>query len=130
DHGARLAWATVDIVADAELAILRVVAQYLRAGLDSPQWAQIKLAELQMLRATVLRDLAQVDAALAKEIGRVIQVAYTEGQALAVVDLEALGARPVLPPSQLAAVATIAQDVSARVTGLAPRILRTVTDAY
>lgn len=130
DLGARLAFEAVEIVATAELQILRTIARRLAAGLDAPGWAETKLAELQLLRAQLTRELAAMDAQLAAAVNDAIRRGYGRGQAMAVADLDRLALSVALPPAQMAAVTTIAADVAARVTGLAPRVLRTVTDAY
>lgn len=130
DHGARLAYESVEVVAEAELAVLRIVARYLKAGMDSPEWARIKLAELQMLRAALTRELAGLDTALTRAVNGAVQQAYSDGQALAVADLDLAGVRPVLPAAQIAAVKAIAEDVTTRVSGLSTRVLRQAADAY
>lgn len=130
DHGARLAATSVDVVAAAELEILRTISRALSQGADAPEWARIKLAELRMLRARWARDLAAMEAGLVAEAGSAVRVAYTDGQALAVGDLDQAGARPSLPPAQLAAVQTIVADLNANLAGVATRALRSVTDAY
>lgn len=130
DHGARLAATAVEVVAAAELEMLRLVARRLADGLDAPAWAQAKLAELQMLRAQLQRDLAAMDASLTRAVGDVVHQAYTEGQAIAVADLDIAGARPSLPPAQVASIQIIAADLNAHLAGVAPRALRSLTDAY
>lgn len=130
DDGARLAFEAVELVTAAELAVLRAVAERLRAGMDAPGWAASKLAELQLLRAGLARDLAAMDVALAAQVTSTLRSAYRNGQALAVADLDDVSVRPVLPPARWAAVETLAADVGSRVTGHAPRVLRAVTDAY
>lgn len=130
DHGARLAYASVELVAAAELEILRVVARYLRAGIDAPDWAIRKRAELRMLRQVLARDLEGIDASLARQVEQTMERAYTEGQAWAVGDLDAAAAPVALPPAQMAAVQALAADIVARTVGLTPRVLRQVADAY
>ncbi|WP_240200849.1 phage minor capsid protein [Cellulosimicrobium cellulans] len=130
DHGARLAATSVDVVTAAELEILRRISRALSRGADAPAWARVKLAELQMLRARWARDLAAMEAGLVAEAGSAVRVAYQDGQALAVGDLDQSGARPNLPPAQLAAVQTIVADLNAGLAGVATRALRSVTDAY
>ena len=130
DDGARLAFETVEIVTTAELRILRIIAERLRGGGDSPRWAEQKLAELQFVRATLNRDLRGLDRELAAQVDATITKAYRHGQALAVADLDDFAQGIQLPPAQARAVRLIAADVTTRVTGLTPKILRTVMDAY
>lgn len=130
DFGARLAFETVEIVTTAELRLLRLIAERLRKGLDSPQWAETKLAELQFVRATLNRELRDLDGALAAQIDATITKAYRNGQALAVADLDDFTMTIALPPARAAAIRIIANDIITRVTDLPPRVLRNVMDAY
>lgn len=130
DHGARLAWQVVDVIAEAEISLLRQIASRLAAGAEASEWAQAKLAELQMIRARLVHELAEMDATLAAQVNETMRQAYTTGQAMAVADLDAAGITPALPPAQMLAVQAIAADVITRVTGLAPRVLRSVSDVY
>lgn len=130
DHGARLTRGLVDQVVAAELVMLRRVRTALKRGIDAPEWVTIKLAELQTVRARLLRDLADLDVALAAGIEDAVRQAYTVGQAAAIGDLDDARIRPALPAGQFAAVQTIAADVIATTQGLAPAALRAVTDAY
>jgi len=76
-----------DLYAEAELALVRIVARYLARGLDSPDWAQQRLAQVGALR----RAAGQVVAALAVdgpvEVRRAVAAAYRSGNAAAVADL-------------------------------------------
>ncbi|QIK82995.1 phage minor capsid protein [Sanguibacter sp. HDW7] len=130
DTAARLAYEAVEIVAGAEVAVLRAVARRLREGRDAAGWQTAKLSQLALLRAEVARDLAALDADLARVVNATISRAYSLGQALAVGDLDDLGIAPRLPDAQWAAVTRIAHDVSSTVTGLTPVVLRTVADVY
>lgn len=130
DTAARLAYEAVEIVANAELAVLRAIARRLRAGHDAAGWQTVKLSQLALLRAEVARDLAALDADLARTVNATITRAYSLGQSLAVGDLDDLGVTPRVPDAHWAAVTRIAREVSSTVTGLAPVVLRTVTDVY
>ncbi|WP_263120845.1 phage minor capsid protein [Cellulomonas sp. RIT-PI-Y] len=130
EHGARLAAQVAELVADAELVILRRVRDRLAAGMDAPAWAETKLAELQQLRAALTADLAALDADLAVAVNETIRRAYTTGQAIAVGDLDDAGVRPGLPAAQLQSVRTISADVLAIVRGASPVALRAAADAY
>lgn len=130
DEGARLATTAVDVVAAAELEMLRMIARRLADGIDAPDWARLKLAELQMLRARLARELSAMDAGLAQAAGATIQQAYTIGEAIAVADLDVAGARPTLPPAQVRAIQIITTDLNAHLAGSATRALRTMVDAY
>lgn len=130
DDGARLAYEAVELVTNAELVLLRQVAARLRQGIDTPAWATEKLAQLQMLRTSMARDLTALDADLARVVNGAVQRAYTMGQAQAVADLDDLGLAVRLPDAQWNAITALAYDLQATVTGLAPVVLRSVADAY
>lgn len=130
DHGARLAQTAVEVVTAAELEILRRISRSLNQGADAPDWARTKLAELQMLRARWARDLTAMESALSAAVGQTIHTAYTDGQALAVGDLDQTGARPNLPPAQIASVQVIVADLNVALAGVGIRALRSVVDAY
>lgn len=130
EHGARLAAQVAELVADAEVAILRRVRDRLAAGLDTPEWAETKLAELQALRTALTADLAALDAELAVAVGDVVWRAYVTGQAIAAGDLDSAGIRPGMPTAQVRSVQIIAADVIATVQGVRPVALRAVADAY
>lgn len=74
----------------AELEIIQIIARALRDGEDGPQWAMQKLS----LIADILRQSQQVTGKLnktvPKELERVINLAYTAGNASAAADLEAV----------------------------------------
>lgn len=130
DDGARLAARVVELVADAELVMLRRVSSSLRAGVDAPGWVTAKLTELQTLRRRLTGDLAALDRDLAATVDALVAEAYTLGQAGAVGDLDDVNLPPGLPAGQFAAVRTIAADTLTAVRGVPPVALRAVTDAY
>ncbi len=130
DYGASLAARAVDLVAEVELAVLRTIAGRLGADMDAPEWGVVKLAELQMLRRRLQRDLAEMDASLAEVAGQVMRSAYTAGKATAVADLDDARVRPSLPPAQERSLLVIVQDTVATLSGVGARALRSVVDAY
>lgn len=130
DHGARLATAPVNVVIEAELVMLRLIARYIRQGIDAPQWAVEKLAQLQMLRAQLTSTLTTMQADAAASILSAYAQAYTAGQAEAVADLDTAGIPPTLPPAQFAAMSTLAYDTVAAIRGVEPLVLRRADDLY
>jgi hypothetical protein len=118
------------IYADAEMAMLRLLARYLGAGLDSPDWAVRKLAELQTLRRLAERDLAGLDTQTAAAIRDAVQRAYATGSAQAVADLQALAVEQVLPPARAMAVDRLAAEAVGAVAATRVGILRGTLDAY
>jgi hypothetical protein len=119
---------------DAELALLEKLQRALTEGIDSPRWAELKLASIGNLRAAV----EEVSRALMTDadgaIGRAVAEAYDRGGQAAVAELGAL-------PEGLRHAAQRALPNASRVDRLAAsavrdtrpvyaRITRAVTDAY
>jgi hypothetical protein len=126
-----LAQTVAGVYRDAELRLLRLIADHLAAGADSPHWAEVKLAELQVFRR---RAAAVVKAARAEAVGelvRVLEQAYLRGTATAQRDLERLG-RELDAPVVLAerAVAALAAAQTEALAGLDLPVLRSVEDIY
>lgn len=65
---ARLAEAVGDVYADAEVTLLKMIADRLTRGLESPQWAERQLIEVQNLRTDARRFVSQVDRVATAEI--------------------------------------------------------------
>lgn len=79
----------VELYREAEQAILREVTRRLAAGLDAPDWAVRRLAQVATLRRAVERILALVADAGAEQIRAALAAAYRSGQAIATVGLPA-----------------------------------------
>lgn len=100
DDGARLAARVADIVAEAERALLKRIADALKAGMDAPDWEQQALSRLQLLQRQIRTGMVSLDAQVAEEIRLVLLEAHSTGAALALIDLEKLGIDPAtVPPS-------------------------------
>jgi len=128
--GERLAHRVAELFAEAELVVLRRISRSLARGLDEPDWATTRLAELEWVRAQIARDVATLDERAVTAIGDVVRQAYTRGRALAVADLDRLGLEVVVPPATLRAVEAIAAETVTRVGPWRPRILRAAQDVY
>lgn len=129
-----LARAVARIYEDAEDALLRIVAQALAEGIDSPSWARAKLLAVGDLRRAVqdVTDALQRDASGA--ISRAVEEAYRRGGQAAVAELGALAegqrhaAAVHLPgASAVDRLARAAVDEQGPTYG---RILRDVQDVY
>lgn len=129
-HGERLARRVADLYANAELSLLRRVARALRRNLDAPTWAVEKLAELDLIRATMTREVTALTDQAVAMVDTVIGEAWTTGQALAVGDLDDLNLEQRMPPARAAAVTRIAEETMGTVRPVGPRLLRSVTDVY
>lgn len=119
---------------DAEAALLERLAAALASDIDSPRWAELKLAAVGDLRAAVetVADALQVDTDGA--VRRAVAEAYARGRQAAVADVGALDAgrerfaRDHLPNAP--AVDRLAADFSETNRPLYQRITRSVVDAY
>ncbi|WP_200308235.1 phage minor capsid protein [Streptomyces adelaidensis] len=119
---------------DAEASLLERLAKALEAGIDSPRWAELKLAAVGNLREAVetVADALQQDAD--GKVREALVTAYNRGRQAAVAELGALDigrelvAREVLPnaPAVDRLAASLAQDTRP----LYVRITRSVVDGY
>lgn len=128
--GAAQAAGLVDLYLDSELVILQRIAKNLGKGLDAPDWATKKLAELQFLRAKNMADLAQLDQSVAREVSRKIATAYNLGTATAVGDLDNAGISPVLPAARERAVRTLVVEAAGNINAAHTAALRATDDVY
>jgi hypothetical protein len=122
------------LYADAEGALLERLAKALEADLESPLWAELKLASLGNLRTAVeaVAEALQTDAD--GKVREALITAYNRGRQAAVAELGALDigrelvARRTLPgaPAVDRLAASLAQDTRP----LYVRITRAVTDAF
>jgi hypothetical protein len=118
----------------AETALLERLAAALEADIDSPRWAELKLAAVGNLRSAV----EEISAALQQDadgaIARALITAYNRGRGAAVAEMGALDidrelvAREALPNA--AAVDRLAASMANDTRPLHQRITRSVVDAY
>ncbi|WP_309029124.1 phage minor capsid protein [Streptomyces alfalfae] len=119
---------------DAETALLERLAKALAAGIDSPRWAELKLAAVGNLREAVehVSEALQQDADGA--VRRALVEAYTRGRQAAVAELGALDigrelvARETLPNAP--AVDRLAASLATDTRPLYQRITRAVVDVF
>lgn len=130
--GERLAADVTRLYADAELRILEQVARRLARGMDSPRWLEEKLAEVQTMRRIISGELAALDGTVRDQIAATLSRAYDRGGESALADLLAARGptrRTVALPA-FRAVALLAAETAAQLTGTHSRILRSVDDVY
>jgi hypothetical protein len=118
----------------AETALLERLAAALEADIDSPRWAELKLAAVGNLRSAV----EEISAALQQDadgaIARALITAYNRGRGAAVAEMGALDigrelvVREALPNA--AAVDRLAASMANDTRPLHQRITRSVVDAY
>ncbi|MFD9444956.1 phage minor capsid protein [Streptomyces sp. NPDC060001] len=119
---------------DAEGALLELLAKALEAGIDSPRWAELKLAAIGNLRTAVetVAEALQQDAD--GKVREALVTAYNRGRQAAVAELGALDigrelvARDTLPNAP--AVDRLAASLAADTRPLYVRISRAVLDAF
>lgn len=122
----------VKLVNEAEIALLRLLADTLRSGddTDGARWIATKLAELHGLRAKARVASSGMELALAREVRRVVREAYNVGSALAVKDLDKLGVQPAAVERAQAAADAIARSVVHDLHQAAVQLPGMLTDAY
>ncbi|MFB7908122.1 phage minor capsid protein [Kitasatospora sp. NPDC056076] len=132
--GAELARAIGAIYQDAEDALLSILARALAAGIESPRWAELKLAAIGNVRAAVDEVVRGLQHDADGAIGRAVHEAYRRGGQAAAAELGALpeglrhAAAQGLPNA--AAVDRLANQALDSTRPIYRRILRAITDAY
>ncbi|WP_442803465.1 phage minor capsid protein [Streptomyces pseudogriseolus] len=119
---------------DAEAALLERLAAALAADIDSPRWAELKLAAIGNLREAVERVAEALQTDTDGAVRRALVEAYNRGRQAAVAELGALdigrelAARDALPNAP--AVDRLAASLAADTRPVYARITRVVVDAY
>ncbi len=129
---AGLARATADRYAELERELLALLADRLGRGLDSPRWAQAKLAGVRETTAAARALLDRAESDVTGEVRAAIAEAFDRGGSAALVDLARLGprlGRPKLLDNRRAVDALVAETVGLLLP-LHTRILRATQDAY
>lgn len=128
--GERLARRVTELFAEAELTVLRRMADALAQGIDAPDWAVSKAWKLAVLRRQWETDLAGLDKAAADRVLSVIAQAWQTGQATAITDIQDAGVEIVMPPSRVRAVEAIAANTLGVVSATRGPVLRTLGDVF
>lgn len=128
--GERLSARVADVVAQAELALLRVLAELLRSGADDDGWAAQKLAQVQQLRVDLQRGTRLLDQAVVAEIQQVVLEAYNVGTGFALTDLDAANIAPAVIAEPAAAAATLAAPAVVSAQSAAARLPDMLTSVY
>lgn len=127
---------TVDLYRAAEAALLRLITSYLDRGMESPRWAQERLAALGALRNAAQDILAQLLADAQPEIATAVAEAYREGGAAVLTELTADAAAGLAAQAALEVVPRVAPVESlaaALVSDVGVKhsnVLRDVLDVY
>jgi hypothetical protein len=119
---------------DAEAALLERLAKALEADIESPRWAELKLAAVGNLRAAVETVAEALQRDTGGAVRRALVEAYNRGRQAAVAEMGALDigrelvAREALPGAP--AVDRLAASLAADTRPVYVRITRSVVDAY
>ncbi|NEY32063.1 capsid protein [Streptomyces sp. PRKS01-65] len=134
DMAEDLAAAVSSLYEQAELALIERITGALAAGLDSPLWAELKLAAVGNLRTAIEEIIAVLQADAAGAIHQAVADAYERGQQAAIAELGALATGPALAAAEaLPAAAAVDRLAAALVQETGPahlRMLRTGLDVY
>jgi hypothetical protein len=125
-----LARATVDVYADAELALLQILARRLRQGLERSSWAEDRLLGVQQVRLEAERVVVTLQRSAAAAAGEAVAIAYNRGWASAIADLERFRRRAagVLPGGR--AIDVLVSEAVRTVTATGGGIVRAVAEVY
>lgn len=132
DMAEQLAKELAATYAEAERRMLEVVARRLERGIDTPGWADAKLAQTTALRRELERIVADLADLTAEQVTAAINRAYAIGQAAGSLDLEqsdrALTA--FTPTGDGAAVRVIIEQTLGTLSTTFPPALRVASDTY
>ncbi len=129
-----LAQGVVELYADAERILLARIARNLAKGLAAPNWAELKLLEVQFLQAQTQRLVADLGNRAASKVAVDLATAYNRGGASAAADLAALLKVELLevsaPLLSLPTVELLVAETMGYLDAMGPRILRSTMDTY
>lgn len=117
---------------EAERLLLELIGRYLRNGMDAPDWAEVRLLQIQLLQAQASGILDRTAERVAAELAVALSKAANRGSALAVADLAELVRRGLAapPPPGLPAVEALVGETLRQTVGTHPFILRQTLDMY
>ncbi|WP_408895931.1 phage minor capsid protein [Nocardioides sp. R1-1] len=120
------------VYADVEIRLLQLIGEALARGIDAPEWAEAKLAELQLIRRRAMAMAAQARGEAVTEMVAAMQTAYLRGVATGQVDAERLLSVDLdaPPPQAERAVAALVAAQTDALDALDLRIVRSTVDAF
>jgi hypothetical protein len=119
------------VYARAELRLLQQVAKHLGAGHGAPDWADAKMAELQMFRRRAEGIVAAATAEGVAASGEAVERGYRRGTAAGQGDLDAAGLRFAAPTRQAErAVEALVRAQAGQLETVGWTVLRSTEDAY
>lgn len=122
----------VEVYTQAEQTLLRIVADRLAQGIDAPDWAERKLADIGRVRQQMLVELAKLQQATGSGVDEVLRLAWNRGAATAATDLAAAGVMPEMAFGVVndSALTSMISDLTGQLDRTHPRILRSILDVY
>ncbi|MFI6909663.1 phage minor capsid protein [Nonomuraea sp. NPDC050394] len=114
--------------ADAEQALLDMIADRVSRQLDEPEWAIVRAAELAQLRKDTERILARLEKAMERAVQRGVTAAWRRGVTRALAELRQVGAKKAINPGQ--GVAELAAQTVRGIDSVHDSALRLVEDLY
>lgn len=129
----RLTDPVVRLYADAEQVLLQRISRSLSKGLASPEWAEAKLLELQMVQARLRGEMAHLADQSASEVTKALTAGYNIGQGTALQQLRTAGLGFAFKQGAVSGINqlnSILGEAVSSVLGQHQRILRSVDDIY
>lgn len=127
-----LAGDVAGVYSRAEVRLLQLIGQHLAAGMESPRWAEDKLAALQFYRRQAEAIMAAATAEAVGQSGRATETAYLRGAAAGEAELGAFGLNTddLTPRQASRAVEALVRANAGLLEGVAPQVVRASVDAY
>lgn len=130
DYSRRVARQVRAFYQTAEDLTLERAVKALAKGLDSPDWINRKQGDLTAVLRVIDQHLGKLDEAAPELITRAVAEAYQAGEGEAVAAMRAAGINAVGGPRGAHAVDVLAEDTVRALSGMRPRIVRSVADIY
>ncbi|VXB82283.1 phage minor capsid protein [Aeromicrobium sp. 9AM] len=115
---------------EAERRLLLLIAGYLKKDMDAPDWAELKLLQVQLLQAQARGLLDRTGRQVAAELALTLSKAANRGTAVAMADLAELIRQGLVVPPALPAVEALVGETIRATVGTHPHILRQTLDTY
>jgi hypothetical protein len=125
-----LATAISTLYEQAELSLIEKITQALAEGLDSPLWADLKLAAVGHLQTAIEDVIVALQASAATAVQQAVAEAYNRGAHAAVVELGALAPAVAEIPAGAHVIDRLAAALIGETQPTHLRVLRATMDAY
>lgn len=134
-HAENLADETRRVYEQAELRLLALIGRYLAKDMDAPNWAELKLLQLQLLQGQADQIMRHVTSEAAIKMAAAVTKAANRGTALAMSDVEqllegAFAGQPLKPPGVPAVQRILSQLLPLGGRQIHQQVLRWTMDTY